>query len=138
MKTIKVVLIYVFSVFSCFAFGQDAVKRDTISQNSEKVFTIVEEMPQFPGGDEGLKKYLMKEVDYPKEAKKKGITGKVFVTFVVTNTGKVTDVRILRGAGNGFDEEVLRVIKAMPDWTPGKQDGKPVNVQFTLPVNFTL
>lgn len=103
-----------------------------------KIFTVVEEMPGFPGGEEELFKYLRKNIKYPPVARENGMQGRVFVTFVVDKDGKVKDARILKGVGGGCDEEALRVIRAMPDWKPGKQNGRAVSVQYNLPVNFTL
>ncbi|MBE0639962.1 MAG: M56 family metallopeptidase [Bacteroidales bacterium] len=102
------------------------------------VFTVVEEMPQFPGGDEARMKYMVENIKYPDEAKKKGIQGTVYVTFVVEKDGKISDVKVLRGIGGGCDEEAVRVIKNMPVWTPGKQRGEAVRVQFNTPIRFAL
>ena len=102
------------------------------------VFTIVEEMPSFPGGEAELFKYLGKTVKYPPMAQDAGITGVVYMTFVVDEHGKVKDPKVLRGIGGGCDEEAIRVVKAMPPWEPGKQRGKPVLVQYNLPIRFTL
>ena len=103
-----------------------------------EIFTVVESMPEFPGGQTSLFQYLQKNIEYPEIAKESGIQGRVFVTFVVEEDGSVTDVRVLRGIGGGCDEEAVRVVKSMPKWNPGKQRGKPVRVQFNLPVKFTL
>jgi periplasmic protein TonB len=103
-----------------------------------QIFTIVEEMPSFPGGEAELFKYLGKTVKYPPMAQDAGITGVVYMTFVVDEQGKVRDPKVLRGIGGGCDEEAIRVVKAMPAWEPGKQRGKPVRVQYNLPIRFTL
>jgi periplasmic protein TonB len=102
------------------------------------VFTIVEEMPAFPNGESALYKYLGDNIKYPEEAKELGIQGRVFVTFVVEVDGSITDIKVVRGIGGGCDEEAMRVVKSMPKWTPGKQRGVPVRVQFNLPIKFTL
>jgi periplasmic protein TonB len=104
----------------------------------EQIFMVVESMPGFPGGEQELNKYLYENIKYPQMAKESGIQGRVFVTFVVEKNGEVTDVRVLRGIGGGCDEEAIRVVENMPMWTPGKQRGKPVRVQFNLPIKFTL
>lgn len=104
----------------------------------EEIFTIVEQMPSFPGGDEALFKFLSKSINYPQMAADAGITGTVYITFVVEKDGSVADARILKGIGGGCDEEALRVVKQMPRWQPGKQRGKSVKVQYNLPVRFTL
>jgi protein TonB len=103
-----------------------------------EIFTVVEENPGFPGGDEARIQFLQSNMKYPSMARESGIQGKVYVTFVVEKNGNVTDVKILRGIGGGCDEEAIRVVKAMPRWTPGKQRGKSVRVQFNLPIQFTL
>ncbi len=103
-----------------------------------EIFTVVEESPSFPGGDEARIRFLTENIKYPQIARESSIQGTVYVTFVVEKNGNVTDVRILRGIGGGCDEEAVRVIKAMPRWSPGKQRGKPVRVQFNMPIKFTL
>lgn len=104
----------------------------------EQIFTIVEQMPSFPGGDAELMKYLGKNTKYPAIAKDAGIQGTVYVTFVVDKNGKVQDAKVLRSIGGGCDEEAIRVVEKMPDWSPGKQRGKTVPVQYNLPIRFTL
>lgn len=105
----------------------------------EEIFTIVESMPEFPGGgQEALFKYLQKEMKYPQIAKENGIQGTVFVNFVVGKDGKIRDVKILRGVNKMLDDEAVRVVKAMPAWKPGKQRGKSVSVSYNLPIKFTL
>lgn len=117
----------------------EEVKEQVIQQEAPKeIFTVVEEQPGYPGGDEARIKYLQDNIRYPDEAKELGVQGKVFVTFVVEVDGSITDVRVLRGIGAGCDEEAIRVVKAMPKWIPGKQRGVPVRVQFNLPIKFTL
>ncbi|MCD4725977.1 MAG: TonB family protein [Bacteroidales bacterium] len=102
------------------------------------IFTVVESMPEFRGGMSELYPYLQKNMKYPVMAKESGIQGKVYVTFVVEKNGSITDVKVLRGIGGGCDEEAIRVVAGMPKWKPGKQRGKPVRVQYNLPVRFTL
>ncbi len=104
----------------------------------EEIFTIVEDMPSFPGGEEALFKYLGQNIKYPQIAKEAGITGRVFVNFVIDKEGNVTDVKVLRGIGGGCDEEAVRVVKNMPKWSAGKQRGKPVKVSYNLPIKFSL
>jgi len=104
----------------------------------QQIFTIVEQMPEFPGGEEKLFEYLGKNIKYPSMARENGITGTVYVTFVVEGNGEISDVKKLRGIGGGCDEEAMRVVKAMPSWRAGKQNGKSVRVQYNLPIKFTL
>jgi len=102
------------------------------------IYTVVEEMPEFQGGTQALYSYLGSNIKYPETAKKEGISGRVFVQFVVEKDGSINNVKILRGIGGGCDEEATRVVKAMPNWKPGKQDGKQVRVKYNLPIKFAL
>jgi len=102
------------------------------------VYPVVEQQPEYTGGDEARIKFMVENIKYPEEAKKAGIQGKVFVTFVIQADGAVTDVKVLRGIGGGCDEEAVRVVKMMPNWIPGKEQGKNVAVQFNLPIKFRL
>jgi periplasmic protein TonB len=108
------------------------------SAEEAQIFMVVESMPEYPGGEAALYAYLAENIKYPQMAKESGIQGRVFVTFVVERDGRVTDVRVLRGIGGGCDEEAIRVVEGMPKWSPGKQRGKSVRVQYNLPVKFTL
>ena len=112
----------------------EAVEED----EDDRVFSVVEQDPEFPGGMEALYRYIAENIKYPQLARDNGITGKVYVTFVVEKDGSISLPRILRDIGGGCGAEAVRVVKAMPKWKPGKQRGKPVRVQFNLPVNFTL
>jgi protein TonB len=108
-----------------------------VDPDEGKVWTFVEEMPTFPGGEEALMKHLA-SAKYPAIARENNIQGRVYISFVVDKDGKIKDAKVLRGIGGGCDEEALRVVKNMPDWKPGKQNGRPVQVQYQVPVNFTL
>ena len=107
-------------------------------ESDEEFFMVVENMPEFPGGDAGLMKYIQNNVKYPPIAKEYNITGKVYVSFIVDKSGSVTDVKIARGVDKSLDAEALRVVKSLPKYKPGKQRGKAVRVMFTIPINFTL
>ena len=107
-------------------------------ESDEEFFMVVENMPEFPGGDAGLMKYIQNNVKYPPIAKEYNITGKVFVSFIVDKSGSVSDVKIARGVDKSLDAEALRVVKSLPKYKPGKQRGKAVRVMFTIPINFTL
>lgn len=116
----------------------DLEEKTQIVEEEEKPFTVVEQMPEFPGGDAARVKYLQQNLKYPELAREAGISGTVFVTFVVSRDGRLSDFKILRGIGGGCDEEAIRVLKQMPHWIPGKQGGRNVPVQFNLPIKFTL
>ncbi len=107
-------------------------------EEEAKVFFIVEDMPEFPGGDLALRKYIANAIKYPVIAQENGIQGKVYVTFVVGKDGRVVNASIARGVDASLDKEALRVVNTLPPWKPGKQRGKPVNVSYTVPINFVL
>ena len=102
------------------------------------VFEVVEQMPSFPGGEKALMEFLSKNTKYPSVAEENGIQGRVVCTFVVETNGSITDVKVVRAVDPALDREAVRVIKSMPKWIPGKQNGKAVRVKYTVPVNFKL
>lgn len=103
-----------------------------------EIFTVVESMPEYPGGMAKLMSYLGNSIKYPPLAKESGIQGRVFINFVVEPNGSISNVKVLRGIGGGCDEEAVRVVSQMMKWKPGMQRGKPVRVSYNLPVKFTL
>ena len=107
-----------------------------VPDGDDKVYDVVEQQPEFPGGTSGLAKWLGDNIKYPAEAAKQGIEGRVIVQFVVGIDGTVSNVKLMRPVNPLLDQEALRVVTAMPKWTPGKQDGKPVAVKYTIPVTF--
>lgn len=107
-------------------------------KDEAQVFFIVEDMPEFPGGELALRKYIANAIKYPVIAQENGIQGKVYVTFVVGRDGSIQDARIARGVDPSLDKEALRVVNTLPKWKPGKQRGKPVRVSYTVPINFVL
>lgn len=106
--------------------------------SGEPIFFIVEEMPEYPGGEMALRQYIANSVKYPAEDVKKGTQGKVYVTFVVAKDGSIADAKIARGVSPSLDAEAQRVVNSLPKWKPGKQRGKAVNVSYTVPINFKL
>ena len=110
---------------------------DAIESNNQTIYTSVEEMPSFPGGEASRLKFLQGNTIFPQSAKEKGISGTVYVSFLVESTGKISDIKVLKGIGSGCDEEAIRVVRKMPNWIPGKQAGKPVGVKFTMPIKFS-
>ncbi|MCA9487717.1 MAG: energy transducer TonB [Nanoarchaeota archaeon] len=117
---------------------EEIFEEEEETEEESQIFIVVESMPEFPGGEKGLHEYLAQNLKYPKVAREANISGRVFLTFVVETDGSVTDVRLLRGIGGGCDEEAIRVVEAMPKWSPGKQRGKPVRVQYNIPISFVL
>jgi len=111
---------------------------DEDDEDEPEIFVHVERMPQFPGGDRALLKFLAEKTIYPEIAKENGIQGRVFVSFVINKKGEVVDIRLARGVDPSLDKEALRVVSLLPKWTPGKQREKAVNVAFNVPINFRL
>lgn len=116
----------------------DGLGKEVVEEAPATPFTIVEQMPEFPGGEGELMKYLGQKIVYPPIAKDNGIQGKVYVNFVVDANGDIRDAKVVRGIGGGCDEEALRVVKSMPKWKAGKQNGRTVPVYYNLPIKFTL
>lgn len=117
----------------------DTTKHQT--PDSNHVFDFVEKMPEYPGGQVAMMAFIQQNLQYPEYAKDNNLEGSVFATFIIDKKGKITDVKILRSMNPpciACDSEVIRVIKKMPKWKPGMQQGKPVRVKFTLPVKFAL
>ena len=107
-------------------------------ESSQQIFTVVETMPELPGGQGALLQYLAKSIKYPVIAQENGIQGRVSCSFVVNKDGSIVDAEVIRGVDPSLDKEALRVINSMPKWSPGKQRGKPVRVKYTVPVTFRL
>lgn len=107
-------------------------------EKEQKVFDIVEESPQFPGGQSTLMQWLRTNIKYPKVAVENGIQGNVYVSFIVRSTGEITDIKVARSVDPLLDQEAIRVIGSMPKWIPGKQGGEAVNVRYTMPLTFRL
>ena len=114
------------------------VKVEEEEESSQQIFMVVEEMPEFPGGQAALMSFIAKSIKYPVVAQENGIQGRVTCSFVVNKDGSLVDAEVIRGIDPSLDKEALRVINTMPKWKPGKQRGKPVRVKFTVPINFRL
>ncbi len=106
--------------------------------DGDEVYIIVENMPVFPGGDEALRNFVVNNTQYPEEARKQSIQGRVFVCFVVGTNGAVQNVKVARSVHPLLDAEAVRIVKSMPKWTPGQHRGKTVKVSYTIPINFSL
>ena len=115
-----------------------AIGLSGFAQTNDSIYSRVEVMPEFPGGIDALSKFIGDNLKYPDKSREAGIEGTVYTRFVVDEQGRVIQIQILRGVNEELDNETHRVIKMMPQWTPGMQDGKQVSVYFVLPVKFTL
>ncbi len=119
-----------------FVYEAPEIEEEVIEE--AEVFTVVEEMPSFPGGPAKMTEYIAKNIKYPVMARESGVEGRVFVNFVVEPNGSISKVKVLRGIGGGCDEEAMRVVQSMPAWKPGKQRGTAVRVNYTVPIIFKL
>lgn len=129
--SLKVALMMLVLLFSFMTSTAQTKKNDM-------VFDVVEVMPQFPGGQIAMLKYIMENMKYPEQAMKEGIQGRVAVRFIVEKDGSISDVKPILSVHPLLNKEAVRVVKSMPKWTPGKHNGKPVRVRFNLPVMFKL
>ncbi|MBP3849908.1 MAG: energy transducer TonB [Prevotella sp.] len=111
---------------------------EPVKEEETKVFDVVEQMPSFPGGPSALMQYLSSNIKYPVVAEENGVQGRVVCTFVVERDGSITDVRVIKSVDPSLDKEAVRVVKGMPKWIPGKQNGSAVRVKYTVPVTFRL
>ncbi len=137
MKKIITLSVFIF-LGNLYAQVMGRVDSVAVTESSGEVLMYAEQMPEFPGGEEGVWKFLGDNLNYPDKARNKGIEGKVWTSFVIDKNGVVKDIEIVSGIGGGCDEEALRVLKLMPAWKPGIQNGIPVNVKFRFPINFAL
>ena len=112
--------------------------RNNSQPKVEKIFSFVEESPEFPGGEEKLMKFLTTNLKYPQIARENAVEGNVYVKFIIEKDGSITNIQVARGIGYGCDQEAVRVVKTMPKWEPGKQRGTPVRSRFILPFKFKL
>ena len=146
----KILFTALLALVCSFGYGQDK------PETQDEIFTVVEQMPEFPGGDKAFYKYLVDNIHYPKQAREAGVQGRVLVGFVVEADGRITEVQTVRfvpvidskektkpatiamNLQKELEDEAIRVIKAMPKWKPGKQRGKNVRVAYRCPITFTL
>ncbi|MBR3896492.1 MAG: energy transducer TonB [Bacteroidaceae bacterium] len=105
---------------------------------TDKVYQVVEKMPEFPGGKQRLLNWVMKNIQYPAEARRKGVQGRVVITFVINKNGKAVEPLIVQSVDPLLDKEAIRLVNSMPKWEPGEEKGEPVRVKFTMPINFRL
>lgn len=126
------------SIENNMVIAQRGKVEDGALETDDVVFIVVEDMPEFPGGENSLKKFISNSIIYPEVAVEKGIQGKVHVSFVVTQNGTIANAKVIKGVDPALNKEALRVVNSLPKWKPGKQRGKVVNVSYTVPINFTL
>ena len=119
----------IMALMAVFGLTTVSAQKTVVAKKNQKVFDVVEQMPEYPGGQAALIEYISNNVKYPDDAAKKKVEGKVFVTFVVDTDGKITDVSLLRKVFPSLDAEAIRVISGMPNWIPGKQKGQVVRVK---------
>lgn len=112
-------------------------QKTVVSQSKQNVYDVVEQMPEFPGGMPAMIEFLQTNLNYPKDAKKQNVGGRILVMFVVEADGSISNARVAKKVFPSLDAEALRVVKAMPKWNPGKEKGKPVRVNFSLPIVFS-
>ena len=110
----------------------------SVDEGAVQIYDIVEEMPEYPGGQDAMFKFLAQSIVYPQEMVDAGVRGRVYVEFIVRQDGGITDTKVLRGVADPLDQEAIRVVKTMPKWMPGRQNGKPVDVRYRLPIMFQL
>ena len=152
MKNTLLIFLFFSLLFTSSAFAQEkdsingvkqdqdsiAIKKNKNKKDDASVYTISEMMPTYLGGEEAMYKYLAGAIQYPQYAKEHGIRGTVIISFIVEQDGSLSDVKITKDIGGGCGTEAVRVIKGMPNWIPGLQDGIPIRVQYNLPIKFTL
>ena len=124
--------------FAIVEFNDQASKLADQAAGQEKIYTVVEQQPEFPGGYTAMMDFIRENMRYPADARQQGIEGTVYVSFIVQSDGTVTDEKIIRGIGASADAEAKRVLEISPNWIPGKQSGEPVSVRFVLPIKFNL
>lgn len=120
------------------AFSLNVNAQEKKTENSDVVFTVVENEAEFPGGVEAMNRFMAENIKYPTLAKQKNIEGKVIISFIVEKNGTLSDIRTIKDIGEGCGDEGVRIVKLMPKWKPAKQKGQPVRQQFLLPISFVL
>lgn len=128
----------IMSLMAMFGLTTVNAQKTVVAQKNQEVFDVVEQMPEYPGGIQALFEYLQQNVKYPEDAVKQKIEGRVIATFVVETDGSINNVEVVKPAFPSLDAEAVRVLSAMPKWTPGMQSGKVVRVKYTVPINFNM
>jgi len=117
---------------------EEPVQEVVVEEDENKIFTVVEQQPEFEGGYAAMMQFIKKNLKYPASARRMGVDGTVYVSFVVSKDGSISEVKTIRGISADCDKEAMRVVSMMPPWKPGRQNGKPVFVRFVLPIKFQL
>ena len=128
----------IMSLMAMLGLTTVSAQKTVVAEKNQQVFDIVEQMPEYPGGLPALLDYLNQNVKYPEDAEKQKIEGRVLAVFVVETDGSISNVEVVKPVFPSLDAEAVRVLAAMPKWTPGKQSGKLVRVKYTVPINFQL
>ena len=128
----------IMSLMAMFGLTTVSAQKTVVAEKNQQVFDIVEQMPEYPGGLPALLDYLNQNVKYPEDAEKQKIEGRVLAIFVVETDGSISNVEVVKPVFPSLDAEAVRILAAMPKWTPGKQSGKLVRVKYTVPINFQL
>lgn len=128
----------ILSLMALFGLTTVSAQKTVVAQKNQKVFDVVEQMPEYPGGIQALFEYLSQNVKYPADAEKQKIEGRVIANFVVETDGSISNVEVFRPVFPSLDAEAVRVLSAMPKWKPGMQSGKVVRVKYTVPISFNL
>lgn len=128
----------ILSLMALFGLTTVSAQKTVVAQKNQKVFDVVEQMPEYPGGIQALFDYLCQNVKYPADAEKQKIEGRVIATFVVETDGSISNIEVVKPAFPSLDAEAVRVLSGMPKWKPGMQSGKVVRVKYTVPINFNL
>jgi len=126
------------SLMAVFCLTTVSAQKTVVSQKNDKVFDVVEQMPEYPGGMQALFEFISQNIKYPADAQKQKVEGRVLAKFVIETDGSISDIEVVKNAFPSLDAEAVRVIQAMPKWIPGRQKGQAVRVKFVMPINFSL
>ena len=126
------------SLMAFFCLTTISAQKTVVSKKNQKVYDVVEKMPQYPGGMVALFEFLEKNLKYPADAQKQKVEGRVIVSFIVETDGSISDINIVRKVFPSLDEEAVRLLGMMPRWSPGLQNGKPVRVKYAIPITYSL
>ena len=126
------------SLMAVFCLTTVSAQKTVVSQKNDQIFDVVEQMPEYPGGMQALFEFLKENIKYPEDAQKQKVEGRVLAKFVVETDGSISNIEVVKHAFPSLDAEAVRVIQAMPKWSPGKQKGQAVRVKYVVPINFNL